>query len=40
MLPMLFLKNAEIYLPKRKQVVIIRVNPEIIKLFQEDGDGY
>lgn len=35
-----FWKDAEIHLPRRKQTVTIRLDPEVIEWFREDGRGY
>jgi len=35
-----FWKNAEIHLPKRKQVVTMRLDPEVVEWFREKGRGY
>lgn len=35
-----FWANAEIHLPKRKKLITLRLDPEIIEWFQEEGSGY
>jgi uncharacterized protein (DUF4415 family) len=35
-----FWKNAKVHFPRRKQMVTIRLDPEIVEWFQENGRGY
>jgi uncharacterized protein (DUF4415 family) len=35
-----FWKNAEVHLPKKKQSLTIRIDPEVLAWFQEQGKGY
>lgn len=35
-----FWKNATVHLPKPKQSLTIRLDPEIVAWFKEEGPGY